>query len=347
MAETGGKERQVCQRKVGYGIMQQQLLEHLKKITKEEQKILDGVGQVDKDLYTSGKDFIVDSKKMLEEGKMIAVRTHTRFIHFPLHKHNFIEVLYVCQGKLVNLIDDHEVVIHAGELLFLNQFTHHEILPAGKDDIAINFMVLPEFFDVAYTMAGNHNVLADFLVNVLRQDEERGEYLHFKVAEVLQIQNLLENIIYSLVTGKGDQSRINQTTMGLIFLYLLDSVQYAEMRLPNQYENMVVMTTLDYIEQNYKSATLTYLCQQLHLPIHVLSKMIKKNTGFNFKELLQRKRLNKAVELICDTPLPVSDIISAVGYENNSYFHRVFKERYKLTPKAFREQNAKKNQVRL
>ena len=148
-------------------------------------------------------------------------------------------------------------MIRKGELLFLNQFTRHEILPAGKDDIVINFMVLPEFFDVAYTMAGNNNVLADFLVNVLRQDQERGEYLHFRVAEVLQIQNLLENMIYSLVTGKGDQNRINQTTMGLIFLYLLDSVQYVEMRVPNQYENMIAMTTLDYIEQRYRNASLT------------------------------------------------------------------------------------------
>lgn len=322
-------------------------MEHLKKISEEEQKILDGVMEVDKDLYTSGKDFIVDSKKMLKEGKLIAVRTHTRFIHFPAHKHNFIEVLYVCQGQLVNIIEERQVTVRTGELLFLNQYTHHEILPAGEEDIAINFMILPEFFDIAYTMAGSNNVLADFLVNVLRQDEERGEYLHFKVAEVLQIQNLLENIIYSLVTGKGDQSRINQTTMGLIFLYLLDSVQYVEMRLPNQYENMIVMTTLDYIEQKYKNATLTELCHELHLPIHVLSKMIKKNTGFNFKELLQRKRMNKAAELICDTNLPVGDIIAAVGYENNSYFHRVFKERYHLTPKEFRLINQKNSQVRL
>lgn len=40
----------------------------------------------------------MDSAKMLSEGKLIAVRTHTRFIHFPAHRHNFIEVLYVCQG---------------------------------------------------------------------------------------------------------------------------------------------------------------------------------------------------------------------------------------------------------
>lgn len=327
--------------------MQQALLVHLRKITEEEQRILDGASEVDQGLYTSGKDFTVDSAKMLEEGKLIAVRTHTRFVHFPSHRHNFIEVLYVCEGSLINIIGGKQVVIEAGELLFLNQFTRHEILPAGKNDIAINFMILPEFFDVAYTMAGSNNVLADFLVNVLRQNEEKGEYLHFRVAEVLQIQNLLENMIYSLVTGRGDQNRINQTTMGLIFLYLLDSVQYAEMRVPNQYENMISMTTLDYIEQNYKTATLTELCVRLHLPMHVLSKMIKKNTGFNFKELLQRKRMNKAIELMCETELPISDIIAAVGYENGSYFHRVFREKYHVTPRAFREINRKRETVRL
>ena len=327
--------------------MQQELLDHLKKITEEEQKILDGSAEVDKELYTSGRDFIVDSRKMLDEGKLITVRTHTRFVHFPAHRHNFIEVLYVCEGSVTNIIDGKKVVVGKGELLFLNQYTRHELLPAGENDIAINFMILPEFFDVAYSMTGRNNVLADFLVNILRQDEERGQYLYFKVSEVLQIQNLLENMIYSLVTGKGDQNRINQTTMGLIFLYLLESVQYAEMRLPNQYEIMIAMTTLDYIEQQYRTATLTELCEKLHLPMHMLSKMIKKNTGFNFKELLQRKRLNKAVELMCETDLPISDIIAAVGYENGSYFHRVFKERYHTTPRAFRVANGKEERVRL
>lgn len=327
--------------------VQRELLEQLREITEEERRILNGEAEVDRDLYTSGSDFTIDSNKMLEEGKLIAIRTHTRFVHFPLHRHNYVEVLYVCEGTLTNIIDGKQVIVRKGELLFLNQFTHHEILAAGKSDIAINFMVLPEFFDVAYSMAGNNNVLADFLVNVLRRDNQQGEYLHFKVSEVLQIQNLLENMIYSLVTGKGDQNRINQTTMGLIFLYLLESVQYAEMRLPNQYENMITMTTLDYIEQQYKTATLTELCEKLHLPMHMLSKMIRKNTGFNFKELLQRKRLNKSVELMCETDLPISDIIAAVGYENGSYFHRVFKERYHTTPRAFRVANGKEERVRL
>lgn len=113
--------------------MQQELLDHLKKITEEEQKILDGSAEVDKELYTSGRDFIVDSRKMLDEGKLITVRTHTRFVHFPAHRHNFIEVLYVCEGSVTNIIDGKKVVVGKGELLFLNQYTRHELLPAGEE----------------------------------------------------------------------------------------------------------------------------------------------------------------------------------------------------------------------
>lgn len=327
--------------------MRQELLDRLRVISEEEQRILDGRTEVEKELYTTGKDFTVDSKKMLEKGELIAVRTHTRFIRFPLHRHNYIEVIYVCQGKLVNVIDGKQITVRAGELLFLNQFTRHELLPAGEGDIAINLMILPEFFDMACNMTGSRNVLVDFLANMLRRDEERGEYLHFKVSDVLQIQNLMENIIYSLVMGMGGQDRINQTTMGLIFLYLLDSVQYVKTKLPNQYENMIAMTSLDYIEQNYRTATLTELCGELHLPMHTLSKMIRKSTGYNFKELLQRKRMNKAIELMCDTDLSINDIIAAVGYENNSYFHRVFRERYQMTPRTFRIRNRSEEKVRI
>ena len=116
--------------------MQQALLDQLRKITEEERKILDGEAEVDRDLYTSGRDFTVDSRKMLKEGRLIAVRTHTRFVYFPAHRHNFVEVLYVCEGSLTNIIDGKKVIVNKGELLFLNQFTKHEILKAGQNDIA-------------------------------------------------------------------------------------------------------------------------------------------------------------------------------------------------------------------
>ena len=46
--------------------VQQQLLEQMKEITEEEKKILEGGAQVEKELYATGTEFTIDSRKMLE-----------------------------------------------------------------------------------------------------------------------------------------------------------------------------------------------------------------------------------------------------------------------------------------
>ncbi len=73
--------------------MKAELLEELRKITPEEQEILDGKTTIDKEIYMSSKENVIDAAMLLEEGKLIQVRKHTRFIHFPLHTHNYIEVI--------------------------------------------------------------------------------------------------------------------------------------------------------------------------------------------------------------------------------------------------------------
>lgn len=83
---------------------------------------------------------------------MIQVRPHTRFVHFPAHTHNYIEVIYMCQGTTTHIVNGNQVVLEQGDLLFLNQNAVQEILPAGEYDIAVNFIVLPEFFNTAFSM---------------------------------------------------------------------------------------------------------------------------------------------------------------------------------------------------
>ena len=73
-------------------MIEQNLLEHLRKISEEERLLLEGEKNVQKSLYTNEPDFVVDSRKMLAWGKLIDIRPHTRFVHFPAHKHNYIEM---------------------------------------------------------------------------------------------------------------------------------------------------------------------------------------------------------------------------------------------------------------
>ena len=63
------------------------LLQRLKEISEEEKRLLAGEKNVQKSLYTNEPDFIVDSRKMLTLGKLIDIRPHTRFVHFPPHNY--------------------------------------------------------------------------------------------------------------------------------------------------------------------------------------------------------------------------------------------------------------------
>ena len=68
--------------------MDKKLLGKLAKITQEEQEILNGRKQIDTSIYNLNRSMVVDRKKLLESGKLIELRPHTRFLHFPKHFFN-------------------------------------------------------------------------------------------------------------------------------------------------------------------------------------------------------------------------------------------------------------------
>lgn len=319
--------------------MNQEIIGRLAVITDEEREILNGRTEIDRERYTESRELIIDSKKVLDHGKMIRIRPHTRFVHFPKHKHNYIEVIYMCQGETTHFIDEEKVILKTGELLFLNQHATQEILPAGEKDIAVNFIILPEFFDTAFEMMGEEeNLLRDFLVGCLCFDPHYASYLHFKVADVLPIQNLVENMVWTLLNDQPNIRSINQVTMGLLFLQLMhytDKISHTS----ESFEQKLIFQVLQFIDENYKDGELTGLAHMLNYNIYWLSRTIKRLTGRNFKELVQIKRLNQASFLLLNTRLSIMDISAAVGYDNTSYFYRLFRGYYEMSPKEYREKN--------
>lgn len=320
--------------------MEAKLLEKLKKITKEEQKILEEKSSVEKSLYTSENRFVVDKKKMLEKGKLMDIRTHTRFVHFPEHSHNYIEIIYMCSGSTTHVINgETKVVLETGDLLFLNQNATHEIYPAEIDDIAVNFIVMPEFFDVAFEMVEDENVVREFFLGALQKEKRGMDYIHFRVADILPIQNLVENMIWSLVHKQANKRNIHKMTMGILIMQLSNYISRIDNANPKQQEQNMMFSILHYVEENYKEGSLAELAELLHCDFYWLSKEIKKLTGYNYTELVQKKRLNQAAYLLKNTSLSVMDIGMAVGYDNLSYFHRIFQKEFGCTPRKYRVGN--------
>ena len=317
--------------------MRQELLDRLKQITAEEQAILDGHTDIQKELYTSRKDFIIDSQKLLEKGHLIEIRPHTRFAHFPKHRHNYVEMIYMCCGSTTHIINDSDrIVLNEGDLLFLNQNVTQEILPAGKDDIAVNFIILSEFFDRSIAMMEKENNLYDFLISALSGDASLSSYLHFQARDIIPVQNLMENMIWTLLHKRSNTNTLNQVTMGLLFMNLSSFATTLNQNDPNQYEQNLVFSVLKYIESHYKHGTLEEISKEIRQPTYYVSRLLKKHTGSNFKELLQQKKLQQAAYLLSQTTLSAESVMGAVGYENSSYFYRKFREKYGCSPKEYR-----------
>ena len=313
------------------------IIEQLEEITLEEQELLDGKTEIKKDLYTDSSVMVIDHKKLLERGKLIHIRKHTRFVHFPKHTHNYVEVIYMCKGRTSHIINEEEVTLQEGELLFLNQNATQEIMPAGKDDIAVNFVVLPEFFDQSLALIGEEeNQIRDFILGCIRGEEGKVSYLHFKVRDIPPIQNLVENLVWTIMNDQQDKRMINQNTMGLLLLHLMNHTDKVSVGKKHSEQEMT-LTILRFVEENYRDGMLSDLANELHYDIYSLSRIIKRMMNKNFTELIQNKRLAKAAYLLGNTELSVADIGVAVGYENLSYFHRIFREKYGVSPKKYRD----------
>lgn len=313
--------------------MDHKLLEQLSRISEEEKSILCG-GGIDMREYGIAQKNRVDADKMLGNTQLIAIRAHTRFAAFPRHRHDFVEIMHVCKGSITHQVGGQRITVRAGELLFLGRNTWHEILPADKEDIAVNFVIRPAFFHTAFDMMDEQNVLSDFIVTCLSGEGTVDEYLHFAVSDLLPVQNLVENLVYSLCHAEESSAKINEVTMGLLFLRLLRSTVRAE---TCSAPRTLALRALTYIDENYLNASLGQFSKQNGMPDYEASRMIKRQLGMNFQQLLLEKRLSVALKLLRKTKLPVTEIITLVGYENTSYFYRAFQKRYSMSPQQYRQ----------
>lgn len=313
------------------------LIEKLSQITDEERSILAGKG-LDRRIYTTRTDdFIVSSQLMLRAEKKIAVRTHTRFTPFQMHGHNYMEMMYVVSGSIVHTVEGQRLPLFPGDLILLNRHIQHAIEQAGRDDIGINFIVSVSFIESILSKFDGSDALRSFLAENLRS-EGRAAYRVYKTAGILPIENLIESLIYSLTEEESIPSEVLIGSITLLF-QLLSQHSEALMSSHSSDPGVTELSSyiLNYIRSDYKRATLTDLASRLYLSPTYLSRWISGHMNMPFKQLLMEQRFSMVEKLLRSTDLPVSDIITAAGYENKSYFHREFLRRYGCSPLQWRK----------
>ena len=103
---------------------------------------------------------------------------------------------------------------------------------------------------------------------------------------------------------------------------------------------------LNYIAENIKTANLEALSARLGYSKSYTVSHVKKLMNASFSKLLQTRRCKIAAELLKDSNLSISEIISKIGYENETFFRKKFKEFYGVSPLAYRK-NKQREEVSL
>jgi len=118
---------------------------------------------------------------------------------------------------------------------------------------------------------------------------------------------------------------------------------YAERRDQNGrigYKIERIKDVLNYINQNYnKNLSLDELSRQVDMSKFYLCRLFKESLRMSPVEYINKVRVDKAMELLINTDMSVSEIAFECGFDNISYFIKVFKKYMHTTPLKFRKQN--------
>lgn len=94
----------------------------------------------------------------------------------------------------------------------------------------------------------------------------------------------------------------------------------------------------NYIEINYMyEIDNNVLCKFFHCSHSYITHTFKKDCGMNVKSYLNLIRVEKAKEQLENSKIPIGNVASNVGFTNSTYFAKVFKQKYGMSPKEYRK----------
>lgn len=256
--------------------------------------------------------------------------------------HDYLELLYFYKGTGTCLVGDKAFIAKDGDLVIFNNVELHTIIPDKNENlILIAIFFLPELI---YKPGSNEMCLeylkpfycrSDEFDNLISSDEVKKHDLHL----------LIKKLFYK-IANKDDYYRLAATTaLQEVLIELLHYYNNGKLQLNSNLAYNKKLADIDKLKatfvlimNNYKkNITLEDAAGSACMSPHYFCRFFKKVTGATFKEYLLRIRIDKAKELLMKYNMSVTEIAYQVGFENLSYFFRVFKRFTRLNPMEFRK----------
>ena len=100
----------------------------------------------------------------------------------------------------------------------------------------------------------------------------------------------------------------------------------------------VVYKAMDYIKTNYSTRiTLEDIARHVYLSRSYLSTIFKEETGLSITDYIKKVRIEKSKLFLLDNNVKLVNISALCGFEDQSYFTKVFRSSVGVSPKKFRD----------
>jgi len=260
-----------------------------------------------------------------------------------IHKHLFIEMVYIISGTATHVVLDKRYPAKKGDLFIINFDTPHAFFSddrASEPFVAYDLMFTPDFLDQSITGSDTLEALnSSFLFyslfhekNQFTPDVSVSGNSYNKFGELF-------NKIYLEHRGreKGYLEIIRAYLMELI-ITIFRKTDSSSKKAEISRNDKAVSFALEYIRDNFdKRISVQNLANRVYLCQDYFSRLFHDVTGMTVTSMIQKVRVEHACHLLSTTNRTVADISSACGFDDVKFFYTVFKKSMNLLPGEYRK----------
>lgn len=274
------------------------------------------------------------------DGVALDVMHITRHGNTELHTHGFSELVIILRGSGVHISPAGDYPISAGDAFVLHGNQAHGYRETRDLELVNILFCLDELamplHDVA-SLPGYHALFT--LEPLFRRRDKFESRLRLTVEELRQVTELVNRL------EKESHSRVagwRFAAAACFMLLMADLCRcYSHMADPAAQPLLRLGRVIGHITQHYSdSLTLDQLAGVGDMSRRTLTREFRRAMGCSPIEYLIRRRLDRAVALLRESTLSMTDIAFRVGFLDSNYFARQFRAGMGCSPREYRHRLA-------
>lgn len=256
---------------------------------------------------------------------------------FEKHTHSFSEVVCVLGGSARHVVGEQSYQIGAGDVFVINHQSEHAFEQVkGLTIINLSYNERNLLFDRAELRVLPGFAPLFLMAPRLREKTPEVGMLHVSPQDM----SFVETAAGMLVRQAEQKAAGYETVVKLLFQTVVAflSAKYEQTQGTASQNLALIAAAYDYMEQNLSSElTVNEMAERLSVSPRHLERLFRLYCKESPLEHLTELRMSRALHELAYTAAPVAEVAALCGFADSSYFSRVFKARYQVSPRRYRE----------